>query len=212
MNDQRQQIRAHIERHLGAIGHTFREPVADSLSVDIHQVAATVERPVHTLITAGMSDLPMQTGGQGDAPRHLELMMTLPRNWSFDDLPNSQGTGYWPVRLLTMLARYPHLQKTALGWGQIVPNGNPAAPYTPGTAFCGVIIAPSLLVPTEFYELTVGSRRIEFHSAIPLYREEMALRQEKGMEFLLSTLIDRGHNDLVDPKRKNVAKKFLGLF
>ena len=67
-------------------------------------------------------------------------------------------------------------------------------------------------MPTDFYELNVGPRRIEFHSAIPLYKEEMALRQEKGMEFLLSSLIDRGHNDLVDPKRKNVAKKFLGLF
>ncbi len=67
-------------------------------------------------------------------------------------------------------------------------------------------------MPTEFYALDLGTRRIEFYSAIPLYREEMALHAEKGMEFLLSTLIDRGHDDLVDPRRKNVAKKFLGLF
>lgn len=211
MNDQRQQIRAHIERHLGAIGQTFRESITDSLSVDIHQVPATVERPIHTLVTAGMSDVALPAAGNSKAPRYLELMMTLPRDWNFEDAPKPNGTGDWPIRLLTELARYPQ-QKTALEWGQIIPHGEPPAPYAPGTELCGVIIAPSLLVPTEFYALDVGARRIEFYSAIPLYREEMALHAEKGMEFLLSTLIDRGHDDLVDPRRKNVAKKFLGLF
>ncbi len=210
MNDQRQPIRAHIERHLGAIGQTFHEP-ADGLSIDIHQIAATVERPVHTLVTAGMSEVPMPIVGNSKAPRHIELMVTLPRGWNFQDTPKSKGTGHWPIRLLAQLARYPQ-QKASLVWGQVVPNGDPAAPYAPGTELCGVIIAPSLLVPTEFYELDLGARRIEFYSAIPLYREEMALHAEKGMEFLLSTLIDRGHNDLIDPRRKNVAKKFLGLF
>lgn len=212
MSDQRQPIRAHIERHLGPVAQTFREPVTDGPSIDIHRVAATVERPVHTLVTAGMSDLPMPGAGNSKAPRYLELMMTLPRDWNFEDAPKSKGTGHWPIRLLTQLARQPQLQKTSLGWGQIVPHGDPPAPYAPGTELCGVIVAPSLLVPTEFYELDLGARHIEFYSAIPLYREEMALHAEKGMEFLLSTLIDRGHNDLVDPRRKNVAKKFLGLF
>jgi len=211
VNDQRQQIRAHIERHLGVIEQTFREPATDGPPTDICRVASTVERPIHTLVTAGMSDMPMPSAGNSKTPRYLELMMTLPRGWNFEDAPKSKGSGHWPIRLLTQLARYPQ-QKTSLVWGQIVPNGDPPAPYAPGTELCGVIVAPSLLVPTEFYELDLGTRRIEFYSAIPLYQEEMALHAEKGMEFLLSTLIDRGHNDLVDLRRKNVAKKFLGLF
>jgi len=189
-------------------------PPADSpqaLTIDVLHVAATVERPVHTLITAGMSDLPMNTAGDAKAPRRLELMMTLPRQWKLDGLA-ATDVGYWPIRTLIDLARLPHERGTGLGWGQAVPNGNPPAPYAPDTKLCGVILAPSLLVPKEFYVLETGGQRIEFYAAIPLYQEELELRQQKGMEHLLTTLIDHRINDLVEIKRRNITRKRFGFF
>lgn len=211
-----QPLRAHIERHLGPIADTFVEPAGDASveirPIAIHRVRASAERPIHTLVTTGMSDRPMRTGANSAAPRHIELMMTLPRTWRFED-PQTDGTGYWPVRLLAQLARHPEEHATWLGWGHTVPNGEPPVAYAPGSALCGVILAPSLLVPKEFYSLQVGKRDIEFYAAIPLYLEELRLAEREGMQRLLSSLIDHGVNDIVEPRRRNITKKRLfGLF
>jgi hypothetical protein len=76
-----------------------------------------------------------------------------------------------------------------------------------------VIIAPSLLVPVGFYELNVDGERVGFYAAIPLYSEELDLKQSKGMEVLLERLLEKDINDVVYLKRRNVAKKKrFGLF
>jgi hypothetical protein len=206
----RAEIRAHIERHIGPVGKVFREQ--DSLlTVDILSVPAAIDRPVHMLFTVGMSDRAMNTGGRKNAPRHIELMMTLPETWKLDSL-GAADPGYWPIRVLAQLAREPLRRGTALGWGDTVANGEPPIPYAKGTALCGVIIAPSLLVPKDFYQLDVDRRHIEFYAAIPLYREELKLRADEGMETLLTRLLEHRVNDLVDPRRRNVTKKLFGLF
>jgi len=92
-------IRAHIERHLGPVTNVFRgpvgdaasiesnddtasiEPIDDAASIDVQHVASTKTRPIQTLITAGMSDLPMPVPANAESPRYLELMMTLPESW-----------------------------------------------------------------------------------------------------------------------------------
>lgn len=208
--DSRPQIRAHIERELGAVKQTFREENFPT-PVEVLHVASTAERPVHTLITAGMSDAAMNTGGATDAPQYLELMMTLPRDWPLSDIQSSDAA-YWPIRLLMSLAHLPHERGSALGWGDIVPNGEPPQPYAPDTKLCGIILAPSLLVPKEFYMLDTAGRHIEFFAAIPLYAEELALQREHGMKHVLTALIDHRINDLVDIKRRNITRKRFGFF
>lgn len=210
----RNEIRAHVEEHLGTVRQTFHGTAsADAAvpSIDVLHVASTVERPIHTLITDGMSAHPMNTLDDTKAPRHLELMMTLPRSWKLDGIAAADAS-YWPIRTLMFLAQLPHVRRSALRWGDIVPNGEPAAPYAPDTKLCGVILAPSLLVPKEFYVLEQGGRRVEFFAAIPLYAEELELRRAKGMEHVLTTLLDHGINDLVDVKRRNVTRKRFGFF
>ncbi len=201
----RVRIRTHAEHHLGPVTRLFHESDIDILCVD-----AAVDHPVHTLITAGMSDQPMNTDGRKDAPAHIELMMTLPERWKVDGL-SAADAGYWPVRLLGELAITPQKTGRALGWGDTVPNGDPPVPYAQGTRLCGVILAPSLLVPREFYSL-VGQRHIEFYAAIPLYLEEIEARAQQGMEWLLTKLLEHQVNDLVDPSRRNVMKKRFGFF
>jgi hypothetical protein len=201
----RPQIQAHVERHLGPVTRTFREGDIDILCVD-----AAFDRPVHMLVTAGMSDAAMNTIRK-DAPSRIELMMTLPEQWKLDGLQSSDPR-YWPIRLLAGLAALPPQTGRALGWGDTVPNGDPPAPYAKDSKLCGVIVAPSLLVPKEFYALDVADRHIEFYAAIPLYREELDARTGQGMEFLLTRLLEHRVSDLVDVKRRNVMKKRFGFF
>jgi hypothetical protein len=206
-----QQIRSHVERYIGRIERVFPGDPA-SATADVLHVQPLDSRPYHTLITAGMSSVAMPVPPEVNAPHRLELMITLPEGWKpegsvADDL------AHWPTRLLQSLSRVPREPGRWLGWGHTIRNGEPPQPYASNTQLCGVIIAPSLMVPVGFYELNVDGERVAFYAAIPLYREELDLKQSKGMEVLLGKLLEKDINDIVYLKRRNVAKKKrFGLF
>lgn len=217
-----EQIAVHVERHLGKIVNVFPDAAAlqplatgaaDAPRILVHHVPATDARPVHTLVTSGMSTQPMAVPADGKTPRYIELMLTLPRQWRFDADSLRQEKWRWPIDRLRRLAHLPAAHGAALTWGQAIPNGDPPQPLAPGSKLCGVIIAPSLFVPPEFYELHAGGKTIVFYAAIPLYDEELALHREHGMEALLAKLLDHGIQDVIDLRRRNVARrKILGLF
>jgi hypothetical protein len=205
VNDSRlQQIRSHVERHIGRIDRVLPGD-ATAGTADVLYVRPVNSRPYHTLVTAGMSDVAMPVPADVDAPHRIELMMTLPESWKFVD---------WPVLHLQSLSRLPRAKPDSwLGWGRTVPNGDPPQPVAPRTELCGVIVAPSLLVPIGFYELNLDGERVAFYSAIPLYREELELQAREGMTALLERLVQNDINDVVDLKRRNVArKKRFGIF
>jgi hypothetical protein len=203
------QIHAHIERHIGKIGRVFSDTEADDLRIDIYHVAPVESRNYHTLVTAGMSRRAMQVPAEMDAPQHLELMMTLPVSWK---VGNEAQRWHWPILQLQYLARYPHDYRTWLGWGHAIPNGEPPRPFADNTQLCGATLVPSLLVPRAFYELVTSDRQIAFFSVVPLYREELELREREGMETLFTQLLEHDINDVVNPRRRNVCKRFFGLF
>lgn len=79
-----EEISAHIEDHIGVIDMVFHELVSDTVHIDIHHVKPTAERPFHTLITSGMSDLPMIVPQGSSAAPFMELIVTLPKDWKID--------------------------------------------------------------------------------------------------------------------------------
>ena len=203
------EIRTHIERHLGSITEVF----PGRAGIDICDVGPSERRPWHTLITCGMSACRMAVPeSEADAPRYLELMMTLPEDWKLDQDSRESAKWNWPIAELLRLAELPGAGDRWLGWGHVIPHGTPAVPYAADTKLCGVILAPSLLVKEAFYELHLDDHRVTFFSAIPLYREELGLRDRQGMEKLLGKLIDNDISDVVQLQRRNVAKKRFGLF
>jgi Suppressor of fused protein (SUFU) len=202
-------LRAHVERLLGKVDDVLADEQPGEPRLEILHVRPELARPYHTLVTAGMSSRAMQVPANIDAPRYLELMITLPEQWRVGDHADKW---HWPIRQLQTLARLPHASGSWLGWGHTVPNGEPPQPLARSTKLCGAIIAPSLLVPRHFYELTVGTRDITIFAVIPLYREEMEVKTRDGMEALLTQLVEHDVNDLIDPRRRNVTKKFFGLW
>jgi len=196
-----QQIRSHVERHIGRIDRVFAGDPPQG-TANVLYVRPVNSRPYHTLVTAGMSSVAMPVPPDVNAPHRLELMMTLPEGWNPSD-----ESSHWPMRLLQSLSKLPRERKSWLGWGHTVPNGDPPQPLAPQTELCGVIIAPSLLVPVAFYELDIDGERVAFYSVIPLYREELELHAREGMAALLERLLQKDINDLVYLQRKNVAKK-----
>lgn len=206
-------ISAHIERHVGPVEMVFHEILSDTVHIDVHQVAPTPERPFHTLVTSGMSDLPMAVPEGSGVPRHLELMVTLPADWQLSQEAFQDERWYWPVRLLKFLARFPHKYDTWLGWGHTIPNGDPATPYADNTGLCGAIVLPSVNVPGEFHELGIDAgKTIHFMSLVPLYEDEMNFKLRKGSDELLERFDRNRISDIIAIDRKNVCKKRFGLF
>lgn len=211
------QIRAHIERNIDRISEEIPadrlRQTAAPMAMRVLRVGPGEKRPFHTLITLGLSDRPMPVpASEVDASRHIELMMTLPEEWKFDPQSQTKSEWNWPAKELLRLSQLPLEGKSWLGWGHTLAHGIELQPYAPNTALCAVILAPSLLVKQEFYELDTGGQRIVFLAAIPLYREEYELKQREGMEVLLARMIDRNVKDVVHPKRRNVARKRFGIF
>jgi hypothetical protein len=207
------EIRAHIEQHIGPIQQVFNYWADESLPISVQHIAPSEVRPVHTLVTLGMSSHEMQVPASSkDAPRHLELMVTLPESWKLDADSYKREEWSWPVQLLHGLAHRPHDTGGWIGWGDTIPNGEPPVPYAKTTELCGALVVPSLLVPTAFYELKTPQRSVAFFSIVPLYKEELVLANNLGTQALIERIVDRDLNDVIDPKRRNVAKKRFGLF
>lgn len=201
----------HIAAQLGAPALFFHETDAGGIQVDIHVIGPTPAFPYVRLVTSGMSKRPMNV--PDGAPAYAELLMTLPADWKLDEASMKEEKWYWPVALLRHLAHYPHQQNTWIGLGHSLPNGNPAKPYAESVGFCGAIMLPPASAPQLFHGVTVDGKDVYFHCVVPVFQEELKLARRRGFEELLHKFNEKNVTDVVDPARKNTAKKkFLGLF
>lgn len=207
-------ISNHIERHIGPVEMVFHEIISDLVHIDIHWVKPTKDRPFHTLVTSGMSDLPMVVPDEVKDLQYAELLVTLPSNWKIDEKSFEDERWYWPVRLLKVLARLPHEYETWLGVGHTIPNDDPPEPYDESTELCGALIAPPMTLEDEFHELECsGKGVINFYAVIPLYGEEMDFKLSKGLDKLIPKLEKHQVTEIIEIDRTNTCrKKRFGLF
>jgi hypothetical protein len=197
----------HIERHLGPIESVFHELLSDAVHLDVHWVKPTPERPFHLLVSSGMSDRPMKVPADLDAPRHVELVATLPGRWDIGSDAFQNENWYWPLRLLKTLARFPHKYDTWIGEGHTVTNDEPPRPFAPTTRLCGTILLPPQHVPDAFRELRLDDgRTIRFLAVVPVHDTEMTLKTRSGTAALLERFRERGISDVIEPARPKVAR------
>ena len=204
---QTQLIEAHVEQYLGPVQSVFHEILSDALHIDLLWVAPTEQRPYHTLVTMGMSALPMQTPPEIDHESYAELMIKLPAEWPMDEKSFENERHYWPLYWLKMLARMPVNYDTWLGYGHSIPNGDPAEPLADNTRLCGVVLTPPL-EDESFSRLTIDDERtVYFWNLAPVYAEEMNFKLAQGADALLDRFSAADISDVVDVDRKNVCKK-----
>lgn len=208
-----EEISNHIEKHIGKVRMVFHEIVSDTVHIDIHHVTPTEKYPFHTLITSGMSDLPMKIPQEVNAPAYLELVLTLPTYWQLDQESMQNDKWFWPIALMKYLARFPHKYDTWLGWGHTMPNGNPAENYSDNTKLNGIILFSPMSYPAEFEHLDINQEKtISFVSIAPLYQQEMDFKLKEGGVALLEKLLDANITDIINEERDCVIKKRFGIF
>ncbi len=205
-------IEAHIEKHLGPSPTVFHELISDKVHIDLHVVPPTEARPFYSVVTSGMSDKPMNVPEGCEELRYAELMICLPPDWPMEDKDWKDENNYWPIRLLKFLARMPHEYDTFLSLWHTVPNGDP--PEKLGdTDFLCAYIGGAETTPEDFWQLKIDEQKtIIFLGVYPLYKEEMDLKMKKGAEALEELFEKNKITELLDVKRKNVAKKRFGIF
>jgi hypothetical protein len=203
-----EEISAHIEEHVGKVATVFHEIISDVVHVDIHPVQPTSERPYWTLITSGMSDLPMSAPPGAEEFAYAELMLCLPKTWKMDQKEWDDEAHYWPIRWLKLCARFPHLYHTWLFWGHTIPNGDPPEPFASGTAMCGMLLGTPRTVPDDFTRLPIRDDKvIHFLALYPIYQGEMELKLKEGTERLDELFETHKVTELLNPRRKEVTPK-----
>lgn len=202
------EIEKHIEKYLGPVECVFHEIVSEFVHIDVHWVPPNGKRPFHTLVSSGMSDLPMKTPEAEAVPRHAELFVTLPASWRVGQAEFDDEANYWPIRQLKHLARFPHVYQTWLGYGHTIPNGDPPEPFDASTNLCGAMIFPSPTVDRGFHALTTSAgEEIAFFAVVPLHADEMAYKLREGADALVDRFDDHDVADVIDPARPSVCRR-----
>lgn len=209
------EITEHFAARFGPVDQVYHEVVSEYVHIDVHLIAPSADHPYRTLFTTGMSDLPMQVPEGQEDSRYAELMLHLPADWPMSQQAWTDDANYWPIRMLKFMARFPHEYGTWLCSGHTVPNGEQAEPLGEGTELGCVLLVLPLNMEDEAIGLRVNDDKvINFYQLFPLYREEMQLKLDKGMDALAERMEKVGIDGIIDPRRPNVAKRkgWLGLW
>lgn len=196
-------IQDHLVKHIGGEFKIFHEIKSEAVHLDVIIMQPTESEPYWTLMTSGMSDRPMKDGSLA------EMMLRLPADWK---VPMRDGEEvwkgkdgerwYWPVRVLKQMARFPHVYKTAFAVGHTIDNGQPADPWSHGTAFNAAFFANGRTLPEAFDEIDLGDgRKIQVLALYPLYAEESAFARANGSEALWAKFADAEISEVVQADR-----------
>jgi hypothetical protein len=201
----------HVTKHVGPVTNVFQEMHSDVIRIDLLVAGPHEGRPFTTLVTCGMSELPMRVPLENPDDlalipelRYAELLLSLPPDWPLTPDAFQDEANYWPLRWLKRLARLPHRMEGWLGLGHTVPNGEPPQPLGPNTAFAGWLIDEPVVLPRELIKLRTGQRVINFYAAVPLYPDEMEFKVRNGGGVLGRLLDQKKVNEQIDLNRPSV--------
>jgi Suppressor of fused protein (SUFU) len=203
-------INQHIEQYIGSPETVFHELISELVHIDVHVVNPTPERDYFTLITSGMSDLPMTNPEKYENAHYAEMVICLPPTWDLSTEGLKDESNYWPIRWLKTLARFPHEYKTWLHYLHTVPNGDPAMPYSENTELCCALLLWPILFDDGFKKLNIRENKtINFIAFVPLYQEEVDFKLKYGFNLFLDQLdaTDITITELLDIDRENIFKE-----
>ena len=207
-------ISEHIEKYIWPVEYIFHEIISDTVHIDVHWIKPTEEKPFHTLVTSGMSGLPMTTPEWYEEYAYSELSICLPKEWKLSQEDFKDESNYWPVKWLKTLAIFPHKHNSWLSFGHTIPNGDPATPFIEGTKLTTWALHTSALFHEDYDQLKLKDKTINFYAIIALCNEEVELKLEEWIEGLYKGFRENNVTDLLDVSRNSSVKrkKFLGLF
>ncbi len=179
----------HIRTHVGSVDTVFHELESDNIAIDIHHVPPTADRECHTLITSGMSDQPLPAGS---GVAFGELAMCLPADW--------------PMEMLRALGKLPYVHGVAFDFGLCTDNLTLPFAMAKDAGFTGVLLAPPVTTPDEFWCLQAPSGKVvDFFGVVMLYPQELEHARYEGVVSLARALDKLSVTELLQPGRRSAV-------
>jgi hypothetical protein len=207
------EIDEHIRKYFGDAKNVFHELLPVKIHVDLHMVEPDAVRNYYSIVTSGLSTLPMNTPPNYPQFKYSELYMCLPKDWKMSQEDFKDEDNYWPFRCLKFLARFPHEYKTWIWNMHTIPHENPMRPFARNTKLSCALISTPKRISEKAYKLRINQdKTIYFHSVLPIHPEEMEYKLKYGAEPLLQRFETNQIDELLDIQRKSVVKKgFFGF-
>ncbi len=193
---------AHLARWVGEPEALLEGGGSEEVPVAVHLIPPGPTRACWTLFTTGLSARPQAVPEGAEDFRLAELVLRLPADWPFTEEALREERWGWPVRWLRNLASLPHAQAAWLGWGHVVPHGEPPRPFAPGTRLCALLLTHPFWLPEEAWAVELpGEERVLLSTVLPLTREEADFSHAHGAQALLAALLEAGVSEVVRPGR-----------
>ena len=192
-----------VSKYFGSVKKTISEIVpGSSVAVNIHIIPPSMNQNFVTLVTTGMSDEPMDYSNEEGNFQYAELIIKLPASWKVEEDVRDIAY-YWPISWLEKAAHIPHIYNGWLDEGVIIPNGEPPHSFATNTKLSCIMICRPQEDGLDKVQTKHGD--IKVFSLIPIYEEERNLALEKGYEYLLKKMSEKGISDVLDIHRENVG-------
>jgi len=128
-----------------------------------------------------------------DVPRRVELIFYC------------AGPQQQYIDTMRWLAHFPHNQRTWIGSGHTIPNGDPPAPFWGSDTLDTVLLMPTIVKNDAALpeELRLDGDPVAFLWVVPLTSAECKLKLEKGFAAILDLFAQHRHPHVFDPKRRS---------
>ncbi|WP_026926362.1 suppressor of fused domain protein [Granulicoccus phenolivorans] len=199
----------HLRRYLGDEYITLSERRSWGITLDLHVFPPSQDYPHLTLVTAGMSDLPMAVP-DGFEHARLELMIGLPAGWPGLDPINEaeldKEANFWPIRMLKDVARIPQTYDSFLAWGHTITDQDNML-FDDSAPFAAALIGPPLGYPPALMRATTPEGDTDYLAVFPITAAELAYKvtTPNGGDALLDRLSAAGISAVIDPSRGDVV-------
>ena len=206
-----------LEGFLGENTGVFRETESDKVRIDVLYFPPRPGQEWWTLVTSGMSDLPMTVPDGLENPEGVELaelVLLLPKDWfvadekglvAADVMEDQQK--FWPVEMLQWLARFPHEYESWVWYGHSFPNGDPAEPYSSNTKLSNaLLLVPVHWQPEQYNMKLKNGRDLTFLSVVFLYDDERDVKLQQGTDVLTDAFDRAGVTELLDISRPSAVR------
>lgn len=165
----------------------YHETEAATPHVDVYVFGPTDDEDYVTLITGGMSDLPMAVPDRfRSEPRRAELVM-------FVDEPHEEL-----ANVMRQLAHYPHDNKTWFGFGHTIPWDKP---LVPGSQLDTIFLANPNLGDGVVDGLVIDGETVRLYQVGGITSLECEFKLRNGANALIDRFIEREASLVVEPER-----------
>lgn len=203
-NNHHDEILEHITTYFGPVKNTINETIPGSrVSISVHIIPPSKKNDFITLVTTGMSDVPIDYSNEEDTFKYAELLIKLPSNWIIEKETMNDQSWCWPFQWIRKIAHIPHIYDGWIDEEVILHNGEPPQPFASNTKLSSIMVCRPREIELESVHTNQGD--IQVYTLVPIYEEERNLALEKGHKYLINKMLEKGVTDVLYTKRMNVG-------